>query len=51
VPLRRRERSFGDSLLGLSLAIVHVCAWQAGPALHLVPPFAAPECSGAAKLS
>src|SRR5258708_29700280 len=31
VRLRRRERSFGDSLLGLSLAIVHVCAWQAGP--------------------
>ena len=40
VRLRSRERSFGDSLLGLSLAIVHVCAWQAGPALHLVPPFA-----------
>jgi Predicted membrane protein (DUF2339) len=35
--LRRRERSFGDSVLGLSLAIAHVCAWAAGPSLHLVP--------------
>ena len=39
--LRRRERSFGDSLLGLSLAITHVCAWAAGPGLQLVPPFLA----------
>ena len=35
--LRRRERSFGASLLGLSLAIVHVCAWGAGPSLRIVP--------------
>jgi len=28
--LRRRKRSFGASLLGLSLAITHVCAWGAG---------------------
>jgi len=35
--LRKRERSFGASLLGLSLATVHVCAWGAGPSLHLVP--------------
>ena len=34
--LRRTERSFGSSLLGLSLAVIHVCAWGAGPALHLV---------------
>lgn len=39
--LRRRERSFGASLLGLSLAITHVCAWAAGPSLKLVPPWAA----------
>lgn len=39
--LRRRERSFGASLLGLSLAIVHVCAWGAGPSLQLVPPWGA----------
>jgi hypothetical protein len=39
--LRRRERSFGASLLGLSLAIVHVCAWGAGPSLKLVPPWGA----------
>ncbi|MEK7402328.1 MAG: DUF2339 domain-containing protein [Gemmatimonadota bacterium] len=35
--LRRRERSFGASLIGIALAIVHVCAWGAGPSLHLVP--------------
>jgi hypothetical protein len=51
VRLRRRERSFGDSLLGLSLAIVHVCAWQAGPALHLVPPFAALALSAIASVA
>src|SRR5438270_14071260 len=32
--LRKRERSFGDSILGLSLAATHVCAWAAGPSLH-----------------
>ena len=39
--LRRRERSFAASLLGLALAVVHVCAWGAGPSLHLVPVLAA----------
>jgi hypothetical protein len=39
--LRRTERSFGASLLGLSLAIVHVCAWGAGPSLGLVEPWVA----------
>jgi predicted membrane protein DUF2339 len=39
--LRRRERSFSASLLGLALAIVHVCAWGVGPSLHLVPAWAA----------
>lgn len=39
--LRRRERSFGASLLGLALAITHVCAWGAGPSLRLVPPWGA----------
>jgi len=34
--LRRREPSFGSALLGLALAVVHVCAWAAGPGLHLV---------------
>lgn len=41
IRLRRRERSFGASLLGLSLAIMHVCAWGAGPSLHLVPDWGA----------
>lgn len=39
--LRRTERSFGASLLGLALAITHVCAWGAGPSLQLVPPWGA----------
>lgn len=34
--LRRHERSFGGTLLGLALAILHVCAWAAGPSLGLV---------------
>ena len=39
--LRKRERSFGASLLGLALAITHVCSWGAGPSLHLVPDWGA----------
>jgi hypothetical protein len=35
--LRRRERSFGATLLGLSLATTHLCGWAAGPLLGLVP--------------
>jgi hypothetical protein len=37
IRLRRRERSFGATLLGLSLATTHLCAWAAGPLLGLVP--------------
>lgn len=35
--LRRTERSFGSSMLGLALVIIHVCAYAAGPSFHLVP--------------
>jgi hypothetical protein len=35
--LRRRERSFGSSIVGLALVIVHVCAYAAGPGFHIVP--------------
>ena len=49
--LRRRERSFGDSILGLSLAIVHVCAWAAGPSLHLVPSLVALGLSAIASVA
>jgi Predicted membrane protein (DUF2339) len=38
--LRRRERSFGATLLGLGLATTHLCAWAAGPLLALVPTWA-----------
>jgi hypothetical protein len=49
--LRPRERSFGDSLLGLSLAAIHVCSWAAGPGLHLVPPFLALALSAVASVA
>jgi hypothetical protein len=35
--LRRTERPFGSSMLGLALVIVQVCAYAAGPSFHLVP--------------
>jgi uncharacterized membrane protein len=37
----RREVRYGDVLLALSLAIVDLVAWGAGPRLHLVPTGAA----------
>lgn len=37
IRLRRTERSFGSSLLGLSLVIVLVCAYAAGPGLAAIP--------------
>ena len=49
--LRRRSRSFGDSLLALSLAAVHVCAWAAGPSLGLVPAPLALAVSAAASVA
>ncbi|HEX8726138.1 MAG TPA: DUF2339 domain-containing protein, partial [Gemmatimonadaceae bacterium] len=39
--IRRREPSFGSALLALALVVVQVCAWAAGPGLHLVPGAAA----------
>jgi hypothetical protein len=35
--LRRTERSFGSSVVGLALVIGMVCAYAAGPSFHLVP--------------
>jgi hypothetical protein len=39
--LRRRDgtgtRRFGNVVLALALAVVHVVAWSAGPSLHVVP--------------
>ncbi|MDE3053436.1 MAG: hypothetical protein KGJ70_06095, partial [Gemmatimonadota bacterium] len=34
-------RSFGAALVALALGVLHVCAWAAGPDLHLVPDLAA----------
>ena len=38
---RRGTRRFGNALLGLALALVHVDAWGAGPYLGVIPPAAA----------
>ena len=46
--LRRRERSFGSTLLGLALVIVHVCAYAAGPSFALVPTWVAFTAAAAA---
>jgi hypothetical protein len=36
--LRSRDTvKFGNVLLAIALAIVHLCSWSAGPRLHLVP--------------
>lgn len=40
--LRRKGNArFGDVLLALALAVLHVVAWGAGPRLHVVPDLAA----------
>jgi hypothetical protein len=39
--LRKRERSFGSTILALSLVIVQVCAYAAGPGFLLVPTWVA----------
>ena len=39
--LRKRERSFGSSLLGLALVVVLVCAYAAGPGLGVIPEWSA----------
>ena len=39
--LRKRERSFGSTILALALVIVQVCAYAAGPAFNLVPSWVA----------
>ena len=39
--IRRRERPFGSSMIGLALVIVLVCAYAAGPGLGLVPTWVA----------
>ena len=37
----RGARSYGNALLALALALVHLVAWGAGPYLHLIPDEAA----------
>jgi hypothetical protein len=47
----RGTRRFGNVLLALALAIVHVVAWGAGPALGVVPPAVALAAAAAASLA
>ncbi|MFN2567694.1 MAG: DUF2339 domain-containing protein, partial [Gemmatimonadaceae bacterium] len=49
--LRRRERSFGATLLGLSLATTQLCAWAAGPLLALVPTWVALTLAAAVSIA
>lgn len=37
IKLRRTERSFGSTMLGLALVIAQLCAYAAGPSFHIVP--------------
>jgi hypothetical protein len=39
--LRKTERSFGSTVLALSLVIVQVCAYAAGPGFQLIPTWTA----------
>jgi hypothetical protein len=48
---RRGTRRFGNTLLGLALALVHVDAWGAGPLLHVIPPAAALAVAAAASVA
>lgn len=41
IRIRRRERPFGSSIVGLALVIVLVCGYAAGSWLRLVPPWVA----------
>ncbi len=49
--IRKREPSFGSALLALALVVVQVCAWAAGPGLHLVPGAAAFSLAAAASVA
>lgn len=51
--LRRREgaQRFGETLLALALAVVHVDAWAAGPYLHVIGPGPALGAAAAASLA
>jgi uncharacterized membrane protein len=48
---RRGARSYGNSLLALALALVHLVAWGAGPSLGVVPTGAALSVAVAASLA
>ena len=48
--LRARAKQYGDMLVGLSLALVHVVAWGAGPYLRVVPEGAALAVAAAASV-
>lgn len=47
----RGNRQFGNTLLALALAVVHVVAWGAGPKLELVPAWVSLTIADAASLA
>ncbi|HUF25366.1 MAG TPA: DUF2339 domain-containing protein [Gemmatimonadaceae bacterium] len=48
---RRGARRFGNVMLGLALAVAHVVAWGAGPALRVVSPTVALAAAAAASIA
>ena len=50
--LRTRDaRTFGNTLIGLALAVVHVVAWGAGPGLQVMPNWLALAIAAAASIA
>ncbi len=47
----RDARTFGNTLIGLALAVVHVVAWGAGPGLQVMPNWLALAIAAAASIA
>ena len=47
----RGARTFGNTLMGIALAVVHVVAWGAGPGLAVFPPWLALAIAAAASIA
>ena len=47
----RNARTFGNTLMGIALAVVHVVAWGAGPGLGVMPNWAALAIAAAASVA
>ncbi len=47
----RGARTFGNTMMGIALAVVHVVAWGAGPGLAVFPPWLALAIAAAASIA